>query len=135
MTGAKTGVMIARVLSLLVLLLTGVVGVYNGLSEWGEGRTALQHLVTVGVLLYGSFGLLSAYGLARRRSWSRKAVIGWAICVTYVPGLAVMVYGGKDALLGSAIAASAGSAVIAAGVIWTVYRFTRKDQLAATART
>ena len=110
---------IAWVLSLALLLFTGCVGVYNGLTEWGEGRTPLQHSVTVSVFTYGVFGLITAYGLLRRQAWSVWTAIVWMIAVTYAPGVAVMVYGGEDAILGSAIAASAGSAVIALGVVWT----------------
>ena len=116
---------VAWVLSLGVLLLTGCVGIYNGLNEWGEGRTVPQHAVTVGVLLYGILGVATAFGLFRRRRWSLGTAIAWAIPIVYVPGLAVMVYGGEGATLGSAIAASAASALIALGVVWTVNVTTR----------
>ncbi|HEX6628593.1 MAG TPA: hypothetical protein VF105_11580 [Gemmatimonadaceae bacterium] len=118
---------VAFALSLVVLLVTGVLGVYNGSTEWGEGETPLQHSVTVGVFVYGVFGLLTAYGLIRRRRWSLKTAIVWAICVSYVPGFAVMAYADKDATPGSAIAASAGGALIALGVIWTISRMTRAN--------
>ena len=111
---------VAWVVSLCVLVVLGCLGVFNGLNEWGEGETPLQHSVPVGVLLYGILGLITAYGLFRRERWTIWPAIGWAIAVSYVPGVAVMAYGGEDAILGSAIAASAGSAVIALGVIWTV---------------
>ena len=84
--------------------------------------------MTLGVLLYGVLGLITAYGLFRRERWALGPAIGWAIAVTYVAGVAVMAYGGEDAILGSAIAAiaaSAGSALIALGVIWTVRTTTR----------
>ena len=116
---------VALVLSLLVLLVTGVLGVYNGSTEWVEGETPFQHSVTVGVFLYGVVGLITAYGLIRRRRWSLKTAIIWAICVSYVPGFAVMAYADKDTTLGSAIAASAGGALIALGVLWTINVVTR----------
>ena len=118
---------IAWVLSLCVLTILGCLGVYNGLTEWGEGPTPFQHSVTVGVLLYGVLGLITAYGLVRRERWTIWPAIGWAIAVSYVPGVAVMAYGGEDAILSSAIAASAGSALIALGVIWTVRVATRES--------
>ena len=120
---------IAWVLSLVLLLFTGGVGVFNGITEWGEGTTTAQRLVTIGVFLYGVFGLITAYGLLRRRRWSVRTAIAWTIPVTYVPGLAVMAYGGEDAILGSAVAASAGSLLIAVGVVWTANVMTR-DQTA-----
>ena len=122
---------VAFVLSLVVLLVTGVLGVYNGSTEWGEGETPFQHSVTVGVFLYGVFGLLTAYGLIRRQRWSLNTAIIWAICVSYVPGFAVMAYADKDTTLGSAIAASAGGALIALGVLWTVNVMTRENVLVA----
>jgi hypothetical protein len=121
---------IAWVLSLAVLVVTGGLGIFNGLNEWGEGETTAQRLVPIGVFLYGVFGLITAYGLLRRRRWSVKTSIAWAVPVTYVPGLAVMAYGGEDAILGSAIAASAGSLLIALGVVWTANAITR-DRTAA----
>ena len=116
---------IAWVLSLVLLLFTGIVGVYDGLTEWGEGRTLMQHSVTVGILLYGILGLVTALGLLQRRPWSIRTAIGWAVAVTYVPGVAVMVYGDEGAIMSSAIAASAGSALIALAVVWTAHVMTR----------
>ena len=111
---------IARLLALILLLVTGSIGVYNGISEWGEGRTPLQHSVTVSVLIYGVFGLVSAYGLLRRQPWSVPTAVLWMLGVVYAPGVAVMAYGGEDAIIGSAIAASVGSALVALGVVWTI---------------
>ena len=125
---------IAWGLSIALLLFSGVVGVYNGLTEWGEGRTWPQHLVTAGVFMYGLFGLATAYGLIRRQRWSVVTAIVWAIAVAYVPGLAVMAYGGDDAILISAIAASAGSALIALGVVWTSIALTRSEVRTGPAR-
>ncbi|HET9636657.1 MAG TPA: hypothetical protein VFP26_12080 [Gemmatimonadaceae bacterium] len=116
---------IAWVVSLGLLIFSGVVGTYNGLTEWGEGRNSLQHSVTVGVLIYGIFGLISAYGLLRRQCWTLRTVIVWTIAVSYVPGVAVMAYAGEDAILASAIAASVGSLLLALGVIWTTKVMTR----------
>ena len=118
---------IARILSLALLLFTGCVGIYNGVTEWGEGRTPAQVGVTLGVLLYGIFGLITAYGLLRRRGWSMTTAILWMIAVTYVPGLAVMAYREKDATLGAAFAASGASALIALGVVWTAKATTREE--------
>ena len=118
---------VAWVVSLCVLAVLGCLGVFNGLNEWGEGETPLQRSVPVGVLLYGILGIITAYGLFRRERWTIWPAIGWAIAVSYVPGVAVMAYGGEDAILVSAIAASAGSALIALGVIWTVKVSTRES--------
>ena len=118
---------IAWVLSLALLIVLGVLGVHNGVTEWNSGTTPAQKSVTVGVLLYGVFGLVTAYGLFRRRSWSVGTAIAWGIAITYVPGVAIMAFGGEGAILSSAIGASAASAVIGAGVIWTAIVMTRGD--------
>lgn len=118
---------IAWVLSLALLVVLGVLGVRNGLTEWNSGTTPAQKSLTVGVSLYGVFGLATAYGLFRRRRGSVGTAIAWGIAITYVPGVAIMAFGGDGAILSSTIAASAGSAVIAAGVIWTAIVMTRGD--------
>jgi hypothetical protein len=117
---------IAWVLSLLVLLVTGVDGIHNGVTEWGDAHTRMQQSVTIGVFLYGVLGVITAFGLFRRRRWSIGTAICWGVAVTYVPGVAVMAYGGNDAIMSSAITASGASALIAALVIWTAHVVTRR---------
>ena len=123
---------IALVLSILVLVVSGVLGLYNGITEQGAGETVLQQSVRVGVLLYGALGLVSAYGLFRRRRWSLWTAIAWAVAIVYVPGVAVMAYAGEEAPIGSAIAASGSAALIALGVIWTANTMTKPDRGLAT---
>ena len=118
----------AWIVSLLLLLGIGGIGVYDGIREWGQGTTFWQRSVTGGVFLYGVLGLVSAYGLFRRRRWALRSVIAWAIVVTYVPGVAVMADGGEGAMIGAAIAASVSTGLVALGVIWTTNVMTRVDQ-------
>jgi len=128
LSGRTIGHISAWIVSLVLLFFTGSVGVYNGVTEWGEGRTLWQHSVTAAVFLYGVFGLVSAYGLLRRRRWSLATTLAWSTAVTYAPGVAVMADGDKDATLGAAFAASAATALIALGILWTANVMTRKDQ-------
>ncbi|HJP85071.1 MAG TPA: hypothetical protein VJ852_03730 [Gemmatimonadaceae bacterium] len=123
---------VALGLSLIVLLGTGVLGIYNGLTENAAGETTFQQSVNVGVLLYGAFGLVSTYGLFRRQRQSLWTVIAWAVVITYVPGAAVMAYAREDAGVGAAIAASAVTALIALGVIWTTNVMTKPDRGSTT---
>lgn len=126
---------IAWIISLGLLLVTGCLGIYNGISERGDGGTALQKSVTTGVFLYGVLGLISAYGLFRRRSWSVSTAIAWGLVITYVPAAAIIGYGGEPTPVGSAIAASGVTALLALGVIWTAHLVTRdKLEIATTAR-
>jgi hypothetical protein len=122
---------IAWVLSIALLLFTGGVGIHNGVTEWGDGLTTLQQSVTVGVLMYGVFGLATAYGLFRRMRWSVVTAIAWAFAVTYVPGAAIIAYAGKESLVGPAIAASGASALITLGVVWTARVMSRSEEVRA----
>jgi len=122
----RTGGRIAWVLSLALLVFTGVLGIHNGVTEWNPVHTLPQKSVSAGTFIYGVFGLITAYGLFRRRRWSVGTAIAWGIVITYVPGAAVMTFsGGEDAVLSSAISASGATALIAAGVIWTAIWVTR----------
>ncbi len=116
---------IAWFLSLGALLCTGVTGIYNGISEWKGAETALQKSVTAGVFLYGVVGLIATLLLFKRRRWSVAAAIAWGVIVTYVAGVSTIAYGGEDASLGSAIAASGGAGLIALGVVLTARAVTR----------
>ncbi len=97
--------------------MTGVIGIYNGIIEWGDALTPLQKSVTGGVFLYGILGVPGAIGLALRRKWSYPVAIAWGIVVTYVPGAAVMAYA-PDGTWGAALTGSAAAGLIAAGVAW-----------------
>jgi hypothetical protein len=77
------------------------------------------------VLIYGIFGLISAYGLLRRRRWSLRTVSVRKIAASYVPGIAVTAYAVEEAILASAMAASVGSLLRALGVVWTTKVMTR----------
>lgn len=116
---------IAWGLAFAALLITGVLGIYNGPTEWGSGLTLFQKSVTGGVFLYGVVGLVAAFGLLRRRRWSVIAASIWGVIVTYVPGAAVKAYAEEGATWKSAIAASAASAVIACLVVWAAWINTR----------
>ena len=109
---------VARALALLILLITGVLGVHNGVTEWTSARSALQSSVTIGVLLYGLLGLVSVYGVARRRAWSVWSVTAWAVVVTYVSGSAALAYGGDDVTILTALASGLAGALIGAFTLW-----------------
>lgn len=126
---------IAWVLSLGLLLVTGGLGIREGITERSNGGTALQKSVTIGVFLYGVFGLLTAYGLFRRRSWSVSTAMVWGLVITYVPAAAIIGYGGEPTPVGSVIAASGVTGLLALGVIWSAHMVTRdKPEIASTAR-
>jgi hypothetical protein len=118
---------IVWVLVMLLLGLTGALGVYNGISEWNDPHTPLQQSVTVAVFLYGIAGLAGAYALALRRRWSVWAAVAWGVCTTYAGTVATIAYGGSDASSGAALAAGVACVLIAAATIWGVRASTRVE--------
>jgi hypothetical protein len=109
---------IARIVALLVLAVTGVVGILNGIDERSNPFTPFQRSVYAGVVLYGVLGVAAVYGVIRRRRWSARVVAAWGVAVTYVSATASLAYGGSDATPIAAIAAGVGAALIAAFVVW-----------------
>ena len=108
----------AWIVAILLLLNTGVLGLYNGLGELSEARTPLQRSVTLGVLIYGVLGLAAALALFVRHRWSVPLSIAWGVVITYVASAAAPAYAGDDATVGGAIAGGVGAGLIGALVVW-----------------
>ena len=115
----------AWIVSILLLLNTGGLGLYSGASELADARTALQRSVTGGVLVYGVLGLVAAIALIVRHRSAVAFSIGWAVVVTYVASMAAMAYAGEDATVGGSIAAGLGAALIGVFVIWSAMSVTK----------
>ena len=111
---------IALVFSLLVLLASSALGLYNGIVERAESESGLQLSIAYGVLAYGVLGLLAAIGLMTRKRWA--LIVGglWAVVIVYVASTAALAYAPADATIGSAVAGGLGTAAVAAIVIWTI---------------
>jgi len=118
---------IVWVLVMLLLGLTGALGVYNGISEWSDPHTALQQSVTMAVFLYGIAGLAGTYALALHRRWSVWAAVAWGIGITYAATVATIAYGGRDTSSSAALAAGVACILIAAATIWGVRVSTRVE--------
>jgi len=113
---------VARVLALALLLVSGGVGLRNGLTEWSGVTNGLQAVVTGGVLGYGVLGLASALAVVLRWRLAGWLVTLWGIDVTMVATLAPRAYGGPDVPLGGALAGGLATALIAYGVWWVTIR-------------
>ena len=126
---------ISWLLAVVVLLVTGVMGVYNGIDEMHDAYTRLQQSVTIGVLVYGVLGLAALVALiARHRSAVWLAIL-WGIVVTYVASTAAIAYAGSDATVVGAVAGGLGAALIAWAVVWSVQvATTRRAPRAEAAR-
>ena len=108
----------AWIVAILLLLNTGVLGLYNGLGELSEARTPLQRSVTMGVLIYGILGLSAAVALFVRHRWSVPLSIAWGVVITYVASAAAPAYAGEDATVGGVIAGGIGAGLIGVLVVW-----------------
>ena len=108
----------AWIVAILLLLNTGVLGLYSGLSELSEARTPLQRSVTMGVLIYGVLGLAAALALVVRHRWSVPLSAAWGVVITYVASAAAPAYAGDDATIGGAIAGGIGAGLIGVLVVW-----------------
>jgi hypothetical protein len=111
-------------LSLAVLVATGILGLYNGVSEWRLAHGALQQSVTLGVIVYGVFGAVAAVALVRGSRHARILSMIWGVTVVYVSGVASIAYGGGEPSIVGAVMAALGSAAIASGVVWTARHVT-----------
>ena len=115
----------AWIVAILLLLNTGAVGFYNGVTEFAEAHTPLQRSVTAGVFLYGVFGLSAAIALFVRHRWSVPLSAVWAVVVTYVASTAALAYAGEDATIGAAVSGGVGAGLIGAFVVWCAHATTR----------
>jgi hypothetical protein len=123
---------IARIVGILLLLVTGLLGLYNGVVERGDVETPLQASVNAGVLLYGVLGLVGAYAALRRRRWGVWSVTAWAVLITYVSGTAALAFAGADASVVGAVSAAVGAALIGAFVVWAVRPVSSPEPAAST---
>jgi hypothetical protein len=115
----------AWIVSILLLLNTGGLGVYNGVTELSGARTPLQQSVTLGVLIYGVLGLAAAAMLIARQPVSVWLSVAWTAVVTYVASTAALAYAGDDATIGGAVAAGIGALLIGIGIVWCARAVTR----------
>ena len=111
---------IARFLTLAVLVITGALGLRNGLAEWPQARGTFQQSVTAGVFLYGVLGVVSAFGVLRRRRWSLWTTAGWGMVITFVATGATIAYGGAEATSSAAVLSGVLTALIAVAIFWSV---------------
>lgn len=123
---------VGRIVAALVLLATGVLGLYNGVSELADAENTAQRLVTLGVLLYGLFGVPAGLGVLLRRRWGVALAGAWAVTVSLVGPAATVYYGGEPVLGVATLAAFVGSAAVAVVVWWLARRGVTEATTSAT---
>ena len=117
---------IGRALSVLLLLVTGALGLFNGVRDLPGVVTTLQRSVTIGVLLYGVLGVAGGAAMVMGHRSSVPLAALWGVVVTYVASMAALAYAGSAATVGGAVASGLGTALIAAGVVWSARASTRQ---------
>ena len=124
---------VAWVVAVILLFGTGVIGITNGVREFTDSLSSLQRSVTIAVLLYGVLGAVAGFGVARRRPWSVKLSIAWAVLVTYAATVASFAYSdptfSQSGTLAGTIAAGLSTALIGAGIVWVARDATRARNL------
>jgi hypothetical protein len=119
----------AWILAIVLIGITGALGLYNGPRDLGDGVTPLQKSVSIAVTLYGVFGVTGAIGLARRRRWSVTVIAAWALAVMYAATIASFAFHdpafSEEGTLAGVIGASVSTAVIGALMIWAARSGTR----------
>jgi hypothetical protein len=112
-----------RLVALVLPLLTGLLGAFNGPEAFRVATTGGQRIAAGTQTAYGILGLTSTIGLAQGRIWARQALIAWAILLTITGGMAPVIWGATG--VGSGLLALVATAVIAAGGVWLGWRTLR----------
>jgi hypothetical protein len=112
----------AWVIAMVLTGITGVLGLLNGPRELGSGTNAWQHSVSMGVTLYGVFGVLATVGIWRRRPWSVAVSAAWAVVTCYVATVASFAFSDpafeRDETRAGVIGAFVATLSIGALVVW-----------------
>ena len=120
-------------LSVVILLGTGVLGVYNWFND-APGVTGLQKSVSAGVLIYGVLGIIAGTGLIARRKWSLWIAAAWGVVCTYVATAATWAYSPPEAAKIGVIFAGLATAAIAVAVVWGTRHATAATPTSDSAR-
>jgi hypothetical protein len=110
-----------RVLVLVMLFFTGMLGLVNGPADLGDPGTPLQRLVPVAVTIYGVTGIWSAVALMRGLRLTLPLVLIWGSAATVAAGVASVAGSGENATWWLALLSGLGAAAIA----WLTYRGAR----------
>ena len=115
-------------LAFLLLLGTGIAGMYNLIAEAPDVATPLQTGTTLGIGMYGAFGLVSAVGLVMRRPWARPFTAVWAVAIATTAVLAPLAYAEVYSILGVVVGGLV-TLALGVGVYLVVNRLVRAPEL------
>jgi hypothetical protein len=125
---------LALVVAITLLLVTGFLGIPNGIDDIGDAQSGLQRSVSVAVIIYGFLGVIGALGLMRRQPWSLWAVVGWSVATVYAASVSSFAYNdptfSQPGTLPGVAGAFVATTLVCAFVVWTARSVTRVPPLA-----
>ena len=128
----------AWVVTIAMLLVTGVIGLTNTPEELRATRTTLQRFVSVSVVLYGILGVVGGAALALRRRWSVVVVAAWSVAVFCAATVASFAFSDPSFENGETvtgtIAAALATGLVGAFCVWAARSATRDQKLPPAAR-
>jgi hypothetical protein len=121
------------VTAIVLLLGAGVTGLTNLRDEFRGADTPLQQSVAVGVGVYAILGIVAGIGLMRRRPWSVKMCVAFALVVVYVASVASIAWtdpgvSASEKLMGF-VGAAIGTSLVGAFIVWSARADTRRENL------
>jgi hypothetical protein len=115
------------VLPILLLVVGGVTGLRNGVSEFRGAATGGQRFSTATEVAHGLASWLALYALLRQRVWARPAMIVWGALLTATAASATMTWG--DAGADAALVAGVSVAGVCALAIWLAFPRSRPSHV------
>jgi hypothetical protein len=109
---------IIRILVLVMLIFTGMLGLVNGPADMSNPGTLLQRLVPVAVTVYGVTGIWAAVALMRGLRLTLPLVLIWGCAATVAAAVASVAWSGENATWWLGLLTGFGAAAIA----WLTYR-------------
>lgn len=107
----------ARVIGGGLLLISGVMGLYNGPGDVLRSTAVVERFVEALVVVYGVFGTVGGVGIWLGRPWGVWSAWAWAAIATMVGGLAPIAFGRAPVPWVEVVASTVGSGAVAVAVV------------------
>ena len=120
---------IAFWLSGLLLLVIGVLGVVNAVTEWSDWETAAQHSVIVSSLLYGLTGIVAGIGVFMSKRWGFVFSLLCGLAATWAGTIASIAWAeAGQPILRTALFALVACVLMMGAISWLAHVATRPER-------
>jgi hypothetical protein len=109
-------------LSVLIVLAMTILGLYSGPEDFVHASKGGDRLLAVFVTIYGITGLISFYGMLRKRSWVMIPLVIFACAATFAGTFASIYYSPPDTWWISGITSAASCVALLIFVLFQVRR-------------